>query len=385
MNLRRIALGSVRRRKTRAAFLVAGLAIGVATVVALLTLGSALRVEAQDSLEQFGANIVLVPRSDRIALSYGGADLGGVDAGAREIREADLARIDTIPNRENIAIVAPELLGVVKADGREALLMGVRVDDEFELKKWWSLAGDRPEGEDQLVAGSAVARRLGLELGDTVDVDGRRFTVSGLLAPTGSQDDDLLITGLPVAQKMLDKTGLVTLVQVAALCANCPVDEIASQLSAALPKTDPTVMQQVVRSRMHALDQFRTFAYAIAAVIVAIEIMVVFVTMLGSVNARTREIGVFRALGFRRGHVTGLILIEAMLASTIAGLLGYLGGMAASYVVAPLVADGAVTIAWTPALAAGAVAIALAVGSVASLYPALHASRLDPTVALRAL
>ena len=76
--------------------------------------------------------------------------------------------------------------------------------------------------------------------------------------------------------------------------------------------------------------------------------------MMGSVNARTREIGIFRALGFRRGHVTGLILLEAIAASLLAGVLGYLAGMALSYAVLPPLASGGVErVTWTPALAGG--------------------------------
>lgn len=120
--------------------------------------------------------------------------------------------------------------------------------------------------------------------------------------------------------------------------------------------------------------------------IIAIEALVVLVTMMGSVSARTREIGIFRALGFRHRHVTGLILLEAAVASVVAGLLGYLAGMAVSYAVLPVVtSEGGVTITWAPLLAAGAVALSLVIGAVGSFYPALRASRLDPTVALRAM
>ena len=159
--------------------------------------------------------------------------------------------------------------------------------------------------------------------------------------------------------------------QVAALCSDCPVEEIAVQLGDVLPGTKVTAMQQVTKNRMHALDAFRTFSYVIAAIIIAIEALVVFVTMMGSVNARTREIGIFRALGFRRSHVTLLVLMEAAVASVVAGVLGYLVGMGASYLLLPFFAEGLnVTVSWAPALAAGAVLLAVLIGSLGSLYPA---------------
>ncbi len=386
MRLHTVAFGNLRRRSSRAAFLVAGLLVGIATVVTLLTLSSALTVQAQNQLETYGANIVVAPRTDDLSLTYGGVALGGVRLQARDLREADLARIKTIPNRKNVAIVAPELLGAVEVQGRQALLLGVRPRDEFRLKRWWKVDGRPPAAGDELVAGSSAARRFGLATGDVVALDGREFTVTGVLEPTGSQDDDLLVTGLGAAQALLGKAGRVTLVQVAALCSDCPVEEIAAQLGSVLPGTEVTAMQQVTKNRMHALDVFRTFSYVVAGVIIVIEALVVFVSMMGSVNARTREIGIFRALGFRRSHVTGLILMEAGVASALAGILGYLAGMALSYVLLPLFADGVgVGVSWAPALAGGAVLLALLVGSLGSLYPALHASRLDPTVALRAI
>ena len=65
MKLRTVALDNLRRRKSRAAFLVAGLLVGIGTVVTLLTLSAALTVEAQNNLETFGANILVAPRTDK--------------------------------------------------------------------------------------------------------------------------------------------------------------------------------------------------------------------------------------------------------------------------------------------------------------------------------
>ena len=148
---------------------------------------------------------------------------------------------------------------------------------------------------------------------------------------------------------------------------------------------DVSAIQQVVKTRMHALDQFRTFSLAIAGVVLLIGALVVFVTMMGSVNERTREIGIFRALGFRRGHVVQLILMESAAVSLLAGLLGYLVGMGATQAILPFMAEHHVALHWNPLLGGMAMLLALVVGCAASFYPALHASRLDPTEALRAL
>ena len=385
MRLRTIALTSFVRRRARAVFLVSGLLIGIATVVALLSLTASLTAQAKTSMKSYGANIMIAPRTNDVSLTYAGMSVGGVSVGEREIDAADLARIDAIPASPSIAVVAPELVGAVTANGQKALLMGVRPDDQFKLKQWWSVdLGRAPRNDHEMIVGAAAARALKLDMGSYVRINGRRFTVTGVLRETGSQDDDLLIADLGAVQDVLDKPGKLTMIEVAALYSGASVDEIVAQLSDALPQARVTAMQEVVRSRLHAVDRFRQFSYVVAGVVIAIEILVVFLTMMSSVSSRTREIGVFRALGFRSTHIVRLILIEGAVASLIAGVLGYAAGMAASSFVLPLVADGA-QLDWSPFLAPAAVLLALTVGALATLYPALHASRLDPTEALRAL
>lgn len=387
MKLESIALNNLKRRKSRMIFLVAGLLIGVATIVTLISLSNALTADVQHKMENYGANILITPLSDNLSLSYGGITLGGVSVDSREIRQADLQKIDTIPNNRNIAAVAPKVLGVVKVGSGRVMLMGVDIDKEFHLKKWWSVNGDPVTADNQVVAGSAAAETLGLKVGDELEINGEEFTVSGTLVKTGSQDDHLLIASLPVVQRLLGKEGMVSLVEVAALCADCPVSDMVNQISTVLPDVEVSAIQQVVKSRMHALDQFRAFSLAIAAIVVLIGALVVFVTMMSAVNERTREIGIFRALGFRRSHIMRLILLESSLLSLLAGVLGFFSGMGATRLILPFMTEHQhhVALHWSPALAAMSILMALVVGCLASFYPALHASRLDPTEALRAL
>lgn len=384
MRLENIVFHNLRRRKGRAIFLVIGLMIGVATVVTLLSLTEALNQRAQRELENFGANIVITPRSDQLALSYGGIQLGGVSLVAKEIRQDSLGKIDTIPNRRNVATIAPKVLGAVEVEGQRTMMMGVDPEAEFKLKRWWSIAGRPIQQGHELVVGDAVARRFDLTMGDLVKIAGQDFTVVGLLARTGSQDDQLLIAPLPVAQSVLGKQGAVSMVEVAALCHDCPVDAMVSQIQQVLPDVDVQAVQQVVKTRMHALDQFRLFAWGVAVTVVVIGALLVFVTMMGAISERTREIGIFRAIGYRRRHVLHLVLMEAAVVSCLAGIMGYLVGILATLVTLPLLDGGQAIWHWNPVLAVAAITAALIVGLVASLQPAMRASRLEPSEALRA-
>ena len=385
MRLRTIAIHNLLRRKARAAFLVAGLLIGVGTVVTLISLTQSLTGQTKASLQTYGANIVVSPKSKDVTLSYGGISAGDLSLGSQTLDQSVLKSIDGIPARSSISVVAPELVGAVKLGVRRVLLMGVRPADQFKLKHWWSVApGRAPQKPREMVAGSAAAKVLGLTMGDYVSLGGKRFTVTGILEPTGSQDDQLLVTDLASAQQVLKMPGKLTLVEVSAQDAGAPVQTISEQLSAALPQAKVATMQEAVKSREQAVSQYRAFSYAIVAVVVAIQALVVFVTMMSSVSQRTHEIGVFRALGFRRAHITRLILLEAVIAGLVAGVLGYLAGMGVTYVVLPFVA-GSAQVAWAPLLGIIAVGLALLIGVLAALYPALRAGSMDPTDALRAL
>jgi len=118
---------------------------------------------------------------------------------------------------------------------------------------------------------------------------------------------------------------------------------------------------------------------------VIIGALLVFVTMMGAISERTREIGIFRAIGYRRRHILRLVLVEATIVSALSGVLGYLAGVAATLAALPLLEGGKATWQWNPTLAVSAVLAAVLVGLLASLQPALRASRLEPSEALRAL
>jgi putative ABC transport system permease protein len=390
MNLWDIALRNLKRRKSKAAFVLVGLTIGVSAVVIFISIAEALTQNINSKLEEYGANILIVPKTENLSMSYGGISLGGVLFEMQEIHEEELAKIGEIANAKNVAAVGPMLLGAVEIGSRKALLAGMDFQVASQLRPWWKIQGKLPDEEGVLV-GAEAARVLGLGVGKPVTVNGRSLEVSGILDATGSQDDNILFTPLAAAQSILHKEGRISLAEVAALCSGCPIEDMVRQISAILPGANVMAIKQVVEGRMETLNHFRRASYGLSAIVALVGALVVLVTMMGSVRERTAEIGIFRAIGFRSSHIMKIILLEAGIVSVMAGVLGYLLGLGATKIALLIFAAGGghsghgIAVPIDPWLAGAALALAIVLGLAASFYPARLAARLDPCEALRAL
>ena len=383
MNLKDIAFKNLMRRKAKALFVLAGLVIGVSTVVALISFVDAMTQNINHKLEKYGANILIVPKTENLSLTYGGLSLGGLSFEMKEIREEELARIPSIKNAANVAAVGPIVLGAVQVGEKKVLMAGVDFRASRVLKPWWKIEGDIP-GPNGVLLGAEAAKVFGLRPGGRVSIGDRELEVSGVLFPTGSQDDQLIFAHLKTAQAILGKTGKVSMAEVTALCKDCPIEEMVKQISGVVPGAKVMAIQQVVKGRMEALSQFKSFSYGVSGVVILVGSLVVLVTMMGSVRERTQEIGIFRAIGFRKSHVIRIVFLEAGFISGVAGIIGYIIGMGATRVaVGFFTEDGAVPVDYT--LAGLAFLLAIVLGLISSIYPAFLAARLDPNDALRAL
>jgi putative ABC transport system permease protein len=385
MKLTDISLGNLRRRKAKASFILIGLLVGVTAVVAFMSLVDTLTRDINHKLEKYGANIMVLPKTENLSLTYGGMAVGGISFEMREILEKDLDRIKGIKNAANVAAVGPMVLGSIKVADHNVLLAGVDFQVTHILRPWWKIKGESP-GSEQVVLGSEASRILGLGQGDSLQTGDRTLRVSGVLDSTGSQDDQIAFAPLRTAQQVLGKEERISMAEVAALCSACPIDDMVAQISRVLPDAKVMAIRQVVKGRMETLGHFNKFAYGLSLLVMLVGGLVVLVTMMGSVRERTSEFGIFMAIGFKRSHVMRMVLFEAAVISGVAGVAGYVLGLGATKLSIPFFTENAdVALAFDPLLALGVLVAAVFLGVISSLYPAVMAGNLDPNEALRTL
>ena len=386
MRLKDISINNLRRRKGKVFFLILGLTIGITTVVTLISITRMMNEDISKKLDEFGANILIIPRSDDLSISYGGMSIGGVAIDTQTLKDSDIPKIRQIEVRENISTISPKLIGVMEIEGKKVALMGIQFQEEIRLKKWWKIHGSIPKTREEVLLGNEVAVRLFKSTGETLPINGKPVRISGVLDETGSQDDFLIFGDLAFIQEAMKKPGALSLIEVSAFCNTCPIEEIVRQISKQLPHAKVTAIKQTLQTKMEALDHFKKFSIGISIIVLLIGSLIVFTNMMASVNERKREIGIFRAIGFRKSHIVRIIFLEALIVGVVAGVIGYGLGLGFSQFLGPaLTGIKAGRVFIDPLLAAGAIFLSALIGILSSAYPAIQASKMDPTTALRSL
>lgn len=385
MRLTDIALQNLRRRKMRSALLVISVIIGVASIIFLYATTQAMKEDVANKLDQFGSNILILPDAGE-AMTFGGIT---VEA-PTQVKELDISLIPlmkTIKNKETLATIAPKLLVDTKIKGQEILLLGVDFPQELHLKKWWKIDGlakNQIPTSNEVILGSDAARSLDLSLKQTITIKGQDFKVAGVVQPTGSaENDQAVFLDLAMLQKLSNRPNAISLIEAAAFCYTCPIDKVTEQLKTILPGTKVTALRSTLASRNDTINRFNLFARIVSLILFLASSLVITMTMKSSVEERTREIGILRAIGFRKRHIIQIVLTEAGLLSVLGGLLGYLLGMGAAVSFGSVLVKAQVQILWQSNLLVYALTASLLIGLLASLYPAWKAAKLDPAESLR--
>jgi putative ABC transport system permease protein len=396
MKLYQVVLKDVIRRKKRVLYATLGVVIGTATVVGILTVARAGQERIYNQLEKYGPNLAVVPAINNLDMKLGDVKLGMLAVGDNYVSEDKLPEIRRIADGEirktlkiedegNIATIAPSLYINTKINDTSVTVVGIDPQEEKKIKTWWRVHDGTylEQGNDALL-GAVAAEILKLDVGDVFPIDGTDVKVAGILEETGSNDDYQVFVPIETLQKASGREGLVSSVDVRALCNACPVETIADGINKDIPGVRAVAVKQIAASEMGMMDKVSKFMLTLAGITLAVGLFGVVNTMMTSVNERIKDIGIMRAVGASRSQIVEAFIYEAIIIGVVGGVLGYLVGTLLAYIVGPLVFEGT-TVAYVPQYFALALVLAIAVAVVATVYPAIRATQIKVADSFRSL
>jgi putative ABC transport system permease protein len=396
MNIYKLVLKDILRRKKRVLYAALGVIVGTMTVVSILTVATAGQARIISQLEKYGPNLTILPSVSNLNLSLGDLSLGAISIGDNYIDAGKLPEIRTITDgkiREylktddpaDIATIAPKLYVNANVKGTNVLVAGVLPQEEWLVRTWWMVGrGNYISAPGDVLAGAAVSQLLGIDNGDKIIVGNTTFVVSGILDATGSNDDYQFFVTLSALQQATGKEGQISSIDVRALCNACPVEMIADAINEAIPGVRAVAVKQVAETEMGMLERINHLMYALAGITLAIGAFGVMNTMMTSVHERIKDIGIMRAVGSSQRQIIAMFLEEAVIVGLLGGLFGYVAGSLLAYVIGPLIFEGT-AVSWVILYLPVSLAVAVLIAVLATSYPAYRATRIRVADSFRSL
>ena len=401
-NTIRIAFRAIRRNKIRSMLTMLGVIIGVASVIAMIALGSGARAAIDQQIQSQGTNVIYVSAGSQ------GRGPGAVRGGAGSITTLTIedaqAIAQQVPTVRHVSPVVRGRVQVIAGNQNWNTSVEGGNEDYVEIRNWPITSGANFAARDVLVAdkvcllGSTVALNLFPDqdpVGQVIRVRNLPFRVVGVLAPKGQgqwgQDqDDLVLAPYTTVQKKI--LGIQNIQQALVSAAQADVvEETATEITRLMrerhrianPEEDDftvRTVEEMAAARVEMAKTMTLLLMSVASVSLLVGGIGIMNIMLVSVTERTREIGLRMAVGARTRDILRQFLTEAVGLSVVGGALGVVVGIVVSHGLTRF-------LAWPTMITTVSILIAFAfsgaVGVFFGYYPARKAANLDPIEALR--
>ena len=360
-------LKNLWRRKTRTLLTLLGIAVGVAAVLAFSAFGEGMASGFEKTFTTAEADLI-VAETDSMMLLLSNVD----EAVGKDLRQ--MSGVDK---------VAGVVIGFITLEKSPYFVVMGHEPHNFAIQHYKLIQGAPLETRKQILLGKTTAKNYNKKIGDTFRVNKVDYQVVGIYETGVSFEDGGAVIELEAAKRAFDKKKQVSYFALKLLDVRRS-DEIRDKIQARWKDLSASRSGEA-NAQSESLGLYRSFGWFLGIFAVLVGGLGMMNTMLMSVMERTREIGVLRALGWRRWRIVSMILAESLLLGLVGGLLGIALGLGLIRLTefVPQV-ETLLKGVLTPLMYAEALGIALVLGALGGILPAMRAARLAPVEAMRA-
>ncbi len=397
-----LAFNNLKRRKLRSWLTMIGIFIGIAAVVALISLGQGMQNAIEKQFEVLGANKITVMGKAGFIVSPIASELS-----SKPLTEKDIEVIKKIQGVEAITGYLVKSLEVeFREEKREILISGMDPEGYVKIfEETYNIEKGRdflPKDKKKIVIGHNTANKdfsKKIRVGNKLTIAGEDFEVVGILEKIGSPpDDSSIIMTLNSMREITGEKEILSMIFVEA-GKGYDVDKVAGQIEKEMKKSrgekldeDPKTFS--VSTSEQLLDVFANIIGIVQGVLVGIAAISLLVggvgimnTMYMSILERTKEIGTMKAIGARNSDILFIFLFESGFLGLVGGTIGIIIGISiakgAEYIVSAALGTDLLKASFSVYLAVGALAFSFLIGTLSGILPALQAAKLKPADALR--
>lgn len=374
MNYFKLILKNPFRNKTRSLLAIIGIAIGIATIVALGLITVSLEDSTETTLKEGSAEITATKIGSSLASSSGNLNESYVE---------ELSKVDGV--EKTAGMLESTVIDTSKKSDSSRYgftLYGAKTDD-LSIVGINNINGSVfNENENELIVGKSLAEEENYTIGDKVDVYGKEFKITGIYETGSIFYDSAMYTGLSKLQNITDNEEKISSISIKIKKdANLTTvnDKIKNEYNDTLRTITTEEMTQTIDDTLGMINSATTAIEALAIIIGGLGVIN---TMMMTVFERTREIGVLKSVGWSKKRILSMIMGESIVLTIISGIIGSILGVLAVFILFKVNGDN-MTLIFNINIFIKAFLVALSVGIIGGLYPAIKASRLSPTEALR--